>query len=477
MAPRTRPVSHGNRAGSPDSESESLSSSSSSLRGRDSEGGEPARKRRLVGEFSGEPAASAAAAVADEAADEAAERISTVHDVLPRFRHKLGWRTRAACLMYCHELLRAAVGENIVGGGRRLGLSALPPELLQLIGCHLTIVEGNDVVRFVHPEELECVARLPGHGKKTIHALECFKSADGRQFLASAGGNTVKVWDLVSLECVATLNGQSMGGRSCISCLASFSDANGVPSLVSGCDDGTISLWDVASHTQVASVKVEDGSKNWPKSILSLVVYRNATGLPCLASGVCLSIALWDMDLTPIATLRCDHNVRSLCVFRGPHNIDFLVSGESNTDNETVDTSLQVWDVAACENVFTLHGHKDSVVSLACFTSEDGIPMLVSGSTDYVVKVWDLVSRKEVETLDIGYFPSSLTCAAGVDDRVLMVCLSGGTPVARFFDLSTERTIVDRACHYQGALGTFNDGAPFFASALAGAIDVWSCRS
>jgi WD40 repeat protein len=398
---------------------------------------EPAQKRRLVGEREGQSSPEDAAAP-------------------PRFRH-LGHvrQTRAVCLMFCFEELLRGVRDS--DGG--VTLAALPPELVELIVRHCVL--GSAVVRFTHPEALECVATLLGHDTE-IRVLEHVASADG--VLASGDrGGSVKLWDLSTRECVATFEGHIAR----VNCLTSYSDANGAPSLASGSMDRTIIIWDVVAHTQVA--RLSDHT-DW---VTALAVYRNAAGLPCLASGsLDGSIKLWDLRTHTVAAALSHEYVQSLCVFSDAHGTDFLVSGGD-------DATIKVWDLATHENLFTLLGHTDSVRSMTCFSNEDGVPMLVSASAsgDRTLKIWDLESRVAVKTLDCGWNPTSLVFVAGIDGRVMLAYTNGyETKTGTIVDLSTGGPVFQVPLAHAYALDAFVDrasGAPFLAvSGQEGGADV-----
>jgi WD40 repeat protein len=327
-------------------------------------------------------------------------------------------------------------------------LCTLPSALVEMM-CRYAVV-GTAVVRFTHPERLKCVAPL----QRGVLALEHFAS-DGMLFLARGHEHgSVKLWDLSTRECVATLEGHIAR----VNCLTSYSDANGAPLLASGSADHTIILWDVVAHTQVARLF------GHTDNVAALAVYRHAAGLPCLASGSWdQSIKLWDLRThTEIATLKSGF-VWSLCVFSDARGTDFLASGDQVG-------SIKAWDLATHENLFTLRGHKDDVLSLVCFSNEDRVPMLVSASDDKTVKVWDLESRVAVKTLDGGSLPTSLGCVAGPDGHVMLVFSSGyETKTGTVIDLSTGRPVFQMPSSANAyALDAFVDcrsGVPFLAVA------------
>jgi WD40 repeat protein len=431
MPPRTATAaSSGPESGSgSDSESEQTSSSQRRKRNGKSSGGmgESAQKRRLVG-----------------------EREELEDDAPPRFRH-LGHvrQTRVACFMFCYqELLRGVRDSDDCAT-----LAALPPELITLIVRYCVL--GSAVVRFTHPEALEHVTTLQVEGQ--VRTLEFFTAADGVQFLASGGDGDVNLWDLSTRDCVATLEGHTKS----VWCLASFSDANGAPLLASGSMDHTIIIWDVVAHTQVA--RLSDHT-DW---VTALSVYRNAAGLPCLASG-CLdgSIKLWDLRTHTVAAALSHEYVQSLCVFSDADGTDFLVSSGG------LDNSIRVWDLATHENLFALRG-REGFNSLTCFTSEQGLPMLVNSGRDGIT-VWDLGSRVAVKTLDDSdSLPKSLVCVAGPDGRVMLSYTGGHHPrTGTILDLSTGRPVFQIPLTYADVLDAYVDrvsGVPFFA--VAGFVD------
>jgi U3 small nucleolar RNA-associated protein 12 len=66
-----------------------------------------------------------------------------------------------------------------------------------------------------------------------------------------------------------------------------------------------------------------------------------------------------------------------------------LVSGSQDTD-------VIVWDVVAEAGVVRLHGHTGPVTDLAHLASEN---LLFSASKDTLVKVWDMVTQHCVQTI------------------------------------------------------------------------------
>ena len=93
------------------------------------------------------------------------------------------------------------------------------------------------------------------------------------------------------------------------------------------------------------------------------------------------------------------------------------------------DTTVKVWDLASCACLRTLQGHQDGV---SCVTLMEVTPTdvyVVSGGSDRVIKVWDLASGAYVQ--DLGGHQSDVLCVAasaagrcivsgGLDTRIVV---------------------------------------------------------
>ena len=100
--------------------------------------------------------------------------------------------------------------------------------------------------------------------------------------------------------------------------------------IASGTEDNTIKLWDVATHTNIATLEGHTG-------------------------------AVWSVAFSPDGTI--------------------LASGAA-------DNTITLWDMTTGEPIVTLEGHTDEVYSVAF--SPDG-KMIVSASRDRTIKLWDVV--------------------------------------------------------------------------------------
>jgi WD40 repeat protein len=209
-----------------------------------------------------------------------------------------------------------------------------------------------------------------GH-RGTIYCLAIF---DGKLFSGS-DDKTIKVWDLKTGECTATL----IGTQSSVYSLAVFDGK-----LFSGSDDCTIKVWDLITGEYTALTGHED-------AVCSLAVFDGK-----LFSGSDdKTIKVWDLKTRQCTATLTGHDdsVSSPVVFDGK-----LFSGSS-------DETIKVWDLKTGECTATLTGHQGSVCSLAAFDGK-----LFSASDDGTIKVWDLKTRQCTATLT-GHEESVLSLA------------------------------------------------------------------
>ena len=75
---------------------------------------------------------------------------------------------------------------------------------------------------------------------------------DGRRVVSGSCDNTLKVWDVATGECVATLEGHSSAVRCEVISVAVFPDGRRV---VSASDDKTLKVWDVETGECVATLE------------------------------------------------------------------------------------------------------------------------------------------------------------------------------------------------------------------------------
>jgi hypothetical protein len=218
----------------------------------------------------------------------------------------------------------------------------------------------DNTIKVCDLETGECTATLRGH-RGRVCSLASF---EGKLFSGSYE-NTIKVWDLKTGECTATLKGHRK--RVC-----SFANFDG--KLFSGSKDRTIKAWDLETGECIGTLTGHQGL------VASLAVFDGK-----LFSGSWdHTIKVWDLKTRQCrATLKGHGNsVSSLVLFDGN-----LFSG---CDGGTI----KVWDLKTERCTATLTGHKGSVASFAVFHGK-----LFSASSDDIIKIWELKTKRCTATL------------------------------------------------------------------------------
>ena len=203
-------------------------------------------------------------------------------------------------------------------------------------------------------------------------------SPDGTWLASCSDDTTVKIWDIKTGVCRATLEGHTKEVKS----LAITPDGE---TLFSGSNDTTIRRWPIGTP-KTATVLQEHHH-----SVMGLVVFDHGARLAsCSANEDPPTIRLWNTTTHKLLRVLKDEGntcVNSIAVSMSG---DMLVSG--GTDN-----TVKVWNIAKGERLMALEGHSDHVRSVQI--TPDG-RFAVSGSDDKTVKIWNLETNACIGTLE-----------------------------------------------------------------------------
>lgn len=247
---------------------------------------------------------------------------------------------------------------------------------LLAIGGGLT----NDVFLF-DTETWRQVAEYPGIGASSSldEPFSISFSPDGR-LLASGSGSSdraIGLWDVTTHTRVATLEGHTYPVAS-----TSFSPDGSI--LASGSWDRTIKLWDVATHEAVATLE------GHTDRVLSVTFSEDGTTLASASRDG--AVKLWDVAGRENAASLQGPGVAVGSVTFSPDGL--LASGY-------IDGSVRFWDVSARGVVRELGG---SVATTSAAFSGDG-RILAMGSDDKTIKIWDLETGTWAGSLEGHAYP------------------------------------------------------------------------
>ena len=222
-------------------------------------------------------------------------------------------------------------------------------------------------------------------------------SRDGTTLASGAVDGTVKLWDVETHKNIATLKGHADQVKS-----VAFSSDGTI--LASGALDGTVKLWDVETYKNIATLKGHAVPENIAILGGHAVPVASVAFSPddtILASGALDgTVKLWDVETYKnIATLGEGEYRRGWWtpVSFSPDDT-ILAFGARNG-------IIQLWDVETQKNITAFGadpdnawGDPDGIVSMSF--SPDGTT-LAAGTSNSIIKLWDVPTRTNTTT-----FPS-----------------------------------------------------------------------
>ena len=252
---------------------------------------------------------------------------------------------------------------------------------------------------------------------------------EGRPVVVSGSDDkTVRVWDLATGTPVRDpFTGHSEQVNAVAIC-----ELEGRPVVVSGSDDRTVRVWDLATGAPVGDPFT--GHNDWVRA----VAVGELEGRPVVVSGSDdQTVRVWDLATgAPVGDPFTGHDGYVYAVAISElEGRPVVVSGSS-------DRTVRVWDLATGAPVgdpFT--GHSRAVTSVAVGELE-GRPVVVSGSEDASVRIWDLAAGGPVGDPFTGYNDWVGAVAVGeLEGRPVLVF--GSDAWVRVWDLATGAPVRD----------------------------------
>jgi WD40 repeat protein len=277
----------------------------------------------------------------------------------------IGLASVAAYAFQSHQ--DAARQANLAASGQLVNesgsLREYNPTLAKLLSLAAWRVDPTSNARYamVTAAASPGVAALTGHTNR-VHALAF--SPDGKTLASGAYDGTVRLWNMATHRLDATLNGH---GRQVYS--VAFSHSGKL--VATGSDDGKVRLWDVAAHRLDATL---NGGAGEVQSVAfsqndKILVSGDADG----------TVQLWDVAThRQMGTLPTGAHGPVLSLAFSRDGKTLAVGGAHGT--------AQLWDVTAQQLVGQMPDSNQAVWSVAF--SPNG-KILATGGADGVVRLWN----------------------------------------------------------------------------------------
>jgi len=242
----------------------------------------------------------------------------------------------------------------------------------------------------------ECRATLKGH---TDEVKSVAITPDGGRILSGSNDNTIRVWEPKEGKCLIRWT----ASKYFVLSVSIFPDSQRV--LSSGAyQDPSLKVWDLTTGTRLQTLDLPAGEGNaeW-----STAIARN--GKIAVSSGGVNLVRLWNLETGECLATLTGHSKDVTSVQITPDG-QFAVSG---SDDHTV----KVWDLEAKTCVGTLEGHQDVVESVAI--SPEGTLIASTGFTDHTIRLWDWKSGACLHVITDEDIPTSV--AFSPDGSLLVV--------------------------------------------------------
>jgi WD40 repeat protein len=250
---------------------------------------------------------------------------------------------------------------------------------------------------------------LSGH---TGHVRSVAFTKDGKT-LASAGGSddfarpdgTVRLWDVAAGRELAVLKHDHE-----VFCVAFSPDGK----ILAAASSSGVILWDLPKRKRLATLKV-DGA-----SVFSVAF--TADGKTLVSGGGSMmhdgQLKLWNVvEATAQTTLA--HKIGSVSAVALSPDGNTLATGSAEIDDKfrALPGEVKLWDLTTRKERAALKGHANWVQAVAI--APDG-KTLATGSMDETIRLWDLVSGKELHKIkgddgfwSVAFSPDGNTLASG----------------------------------------------------------------
>lgn len=288
------------------------------------------------------------------------------------------------------------------------------------------------------------VRTYTGHAGK-LNALGV--TPDGKLLVTGSDDKTVRVWDVAGGKQLFTFQGHT----DAVTAIAVRPDGR---QAASGCDDGSIRLWPLAA-TDEHRASTEATDFVWSVAV-------SPDGKRIAAAGADRTVRVYDALSGKLTKTLTGHKGAIPAV---------TFVGNAAVASASGDRLVKVWDISS-GNSADLAGHGSAVLAVA---ADAAGKLLVSGSVDKSVKGWDPSSGKELWT----WTGKSAVCAVAVrkdGKRVAVGTADGGLTILAPAGSDEPRVVGAVSAHGAGVAGVaFSpDGARAVTCGGDGLVRVWN---
>lgn len=272
--------------------------------------------------------------------------------------------------------------QRLTGHTGKITAVILTPE-----GKRIVSAAEDASVRVWNIERGTQIHHFQGHSKK-VNAIAV--TPDGGRVVSAGQDKTIKIWDLQTGREIANLQGHT----AYVNAVVVTPDGR---RAISAAADHTLRVWDIATpfaHGGIAEswreLKVLKGHSDSVEKILI-----TPDGRRVISSSVDKTIRIWDLDSgEQLHALRGHQSIISVFMI--------LPDGRRLVTSSIEDFSVKVWDIESGRQLYVMRGHTNSISD---FTVTPDGRFAVTASGDKTLKIWmlppPLLSNQEVAAVEI----------------------------------------------------------------------------
>ena len=242
---------------------------------------------------------------------------------------------------------------------------------------------------------------LAGHSR-SVNSVAI--SPDGQTLVSGSDDKSINIWNLANGNLIRTLASHSRSVNS----VAISPDGQ---TLVSGSDDKTINIWNLANGNLIRTLA---GHSGWVRSVAI-----SPDGQTLVSGSYDKKIKIWNLTNGNLIRTLTGHHFRGVLSVAISPDGQTLVSGSH-------DKTINIWNLAKGNLIHTLAEHSLGVNSVAM--SPDG-QTLVSGSYDKTINIWNLANGNLIRTLaehsssvrSVAISPDGQTLVSGSADNTIKI--------------------------------------------------------
>jgi WD40 repeat protein len=334
------------------------------------------------------------------------------------------------------------------------------------------LVTGGDdgTLRLWNTESGAPVGRVLSVGRGQVRSLVLYHIASGPQFAYGGGSGKIHV---VALSRNTVPDEPLQGHAASVLALTTSADEEGIVTLVSGGDDGTVRFWDpnlgapvgntvrlhsgpvrtvAAARTPQGALHIASGGDDgkvflWPLGsteharsfdpglgpVLSLafVDLGDGCGLACAGGDGRICVLPFDGEGPDVYLVGHSGPVRCVLPFPSAGTDRLLSAGDDGT--------IRLWDLVRPKAASRVVNAHDSPVRVLHWWRRGAGAVVVSGSTDKTVRMWDVENRRRGSRVEFARHAGTVLALASWQDSDgrHLIASAGTDRVIRVWDLFT----------------------------------------